>query len=170
MGKGGSIMGTESRWYRRNADMLFTKWLRDAGYPAKLIWDPLLAHVTAWGNGRGKCKSFDLQWFAISNGFPEEDVIHLYEAAKAAGAIEDDGDTITITAWSRYQNPETTRKKASRTAEDDNVPECPGQMANVPDNQGMSRTNGECPVHLEGGGMSRTIKECPGQMANVPYI
>lgn len=109
-----------SWWLRVDADWSKSEWLFVLSAESRLAWIELLCHIKIHGKN-GKAKRLSPLVFSRSILVGEESVVQMELAAKQNGALLDDGGMWEIVNWEKYQNPDTIRKRLSRT-----VPDSPG--------------------------------------------
>lgn len=94
------------RWIR--LDVAFDEsWLFALSAGAQLAWVKMLCTVKRDGV-KGKMKAISPLVAARKWGVGEEDVVKMLKAGADDGAIVSDGQTWTITNWSRFQESDTT--------------------------------------------------------------
>lgn len=108
-------MSRESRWLRLNVDWSKSDWLIVLSAESRLAWIELLCYCKVYGNGRGSCPKRSPLSLSRIFYMGEESVSQMLMAAKAEGALAEDGENWTLTAWSEYQSPGTERQRKFRS-------------------------------------------------------
>jgi len=104
----------DSRWLRLDAGWMDSEWLAVLSPGARLSWVSLLSYTKLAGT-KGSVKALSPAVAAKRWDIPEEDVQEMLDAAQSDGAlsVDEDGDWI-VTAWSRYQEPDSTANRRQR--------------------------------------------------------
>ena len=133
-------MANESRWFRRNVDMMDSVWLASLPWASRAVWDEILAYVKTTGSG-GKCRAPLIQRFAAFRDIPVENVSECLAAAIADGALIDEDGSWIIANWTAYQGEDRTNNDRQRRHREN-------KRANTPLPEDVTESNGTVtPLH-----------------------